>query len=94
MIWPGAAEWIDIAYLLRGYFIPHSLKSTTILCCSPCSLDCHAMHYNKNCRYVAAPTGSMKKVWDEITPDEVYDMFSAAPCQIKSIVQNGVCYIE
>ena len=52
------------------------------------------MHYNKNCRYVAALTGSMKKVWDEITPDEVYDMFSAAPCQIKSIVQNGVGYIE
>ena len=44
--------------------------------------------------FVAAPTGSMKKVWDEITPDEVRDMFSAVPCQIKAIVQNGVRYIE
>ena len=52
------------------------------------------MHYNKNFRNVAALTGSMKKAWDEITPDKVREIYSAVPRQSKAKVQNGVGFIE
>ena len=43
---------------------------------------------------MAIMTHALKKKWDEITPDNVCDIFATAPCRIKGVVQNGGSYIE
>ena len=48
----------------------------------------------KNYKNEAALTRALKKEWDEVTPDNVCDICTTAPCRIKALVQNGGSYIE
>ena len=49
---------------------------------------------NIDYKNVAALTSTLKKAQDRITPDEVRDICTVLPHQIKVVVKNGGGYIE